>query len=668
MRAPARFLLAATSLALALPVAAQLPTFEQVRADYRPSDALLLDRNGTPLADIRFDPLVRRLDWVPLSQFSPALREALIVSEDKRFFEHQGVDWKAFVGALWHNLFHHTQRGASTLTMQLAGLLDPALALPNQRGGRRNLEQKWDQGRAAQELEAYWSKQQILEAYLNLAPFRGDLQGVHAASGVLFDKKPDELDRAEALLVTAILPSPNAKAERIARRACARARVLKSSALCPRIEQLADKLDTPRNRPRYTLAPQLARRLLRQGGERIATTLDAATQESALAGLGDALATAQSPPQLAGVLVMDNADASLRAWVGGMQAGDPDALQVRSVWRDAGLPFAAALAIERKLATAASLLPFGGGNTAEGWRSLRAVMQNADPTSASALLATAGDGLAERMQALGLDARADTLPNASANLPQLAQALRSLAGGGQFAAAHVLAEAQSPRRSWHADAAFVATDLLADFDARSALFAEALPSSAGWQALWALNAADDGSAAIVAVGDRQTLAVIVAGTGVGKDSPAHLAARALRNVMTRLALPAAQTPRVPFGLARGLVSFEPPVEPPRREWFLRGTELVLSQPPGTATYVAPAILHPLASEGVVELGDGESLVLEANASARGAHWRANGQELGEGLRRAWRPDPGYYKLELRGPNGEFWDSREFTLKQKFDAG
>jgi penicillin-binding protein 1C len=268
------------------------------------------------------------------------------------------------------------------------------------------------------------------------------------------------------------------------------------------------------------------------------------------------------------------------------------------------------------------------------------------------------------MQALGLDARGDAMPSVEANLPQLAQALRSLATGGQFVAAHVLAESTPARRNWRADAAFIATDLLADADARPALFAEALPQNAGWQTLWALNAIDEGSAAIIAVGDRQTFAVIVAGNNSGKDSPAHIAARVLRNVMTRVAPQASQPPRPQSGLVRNLVSFEPPVEPPRREWFLRGTEVVQSQPPGATAHAAPAILHPLASEGLVELGDGESLVLEANLAARGAHWRANGQELGEGLRRSWRPDPGHYKLELRGPNGELWDSREFDLSLK----
>lgn len=159
-----------------------IPAFADVKAAARPSVAVLLARDGTPLAERRIDPHVRRLEWVALNSFSPALREALLAAEDKRFFEHSGVDWRAFVGALWHNLWYDRKRGASTLSMQLAGLLDPELALG--RGGmpRRSLGQKWDQALAAQALEARWTKEQILEAYLNLAPFRGDLQGVHAAA------------------------------------------------------------------------------------------------------------------------------------------------------------------------------------------------------------------------------------------------------------------------------------------------------------------------------------------------------------------------------------------------------------------------------------------------------------------------------------------------------
>ena len=71
-----------------------------------------------------------------LADVSPALRQALVLSEDKRFYEHSGVDWRAVGAAAWGNLWNEKTRGASTLTMQLAGLLDEDL---RQGGSGRSL-------------------------------------------------------------------------------------------------------------------------------------------------------------------------------------------------------------------------------------------------------------------------------------------------------------------------------------------------------------------------------------------------------------------------------------------------------------------------------------------------------------------------------------------------
>src|SRR5260370_41336316 len=83
-----------------------------------------LFRSGEVLQRQRTDASVRRGDWVALADISPALRTALVLSEDKRFYEHSGVDWAAVSSAAWGNLWNQRTRGASTITMQLAGLLD----------------------------------------------------------------------------------------------------------------------------------------------------------------------------------------------------------------------------------------------------------------------------------------------------------------------------------------------------------------------------------------------------------------------------------------------------------------------------------------------------------------------------------------------------------------
>ena len=143
-----------------------LPDFETVRSSFRSSETLLLDRHGEVLHRLRTDFQVRRGAWVALGDTSPALRMALLLSEDRRFHEHSGVDWWAVSAAAWGNLWHERTRGASTLTMQLAGLLDPALQRPASTA--RGLSQKWAQASAARALETRWRKDQILEAIENM--------------------------------------------------------------------------------------------------------------------------------------------------------------------------------------------------------------------------------------------------------------------------------------------------------------------------------------------------------------------------------------------------------------------------------------------------------------------------------------------------------------------
>ena len=145
--------------------------FEDVKAAYLPSDTLVLDRHGEVLQRVRTDNTVRRGQWVALQDVSPALRTALVLSEDKRFYEHSGVDWRAVSAAAWGNLWNNKTRGASTISMQLAGLLDDDL---KRSAGGRSVVQKIAQTVSAQLLDAQWRKDQVLEAYLNLVPFRGE--------------------------------------------------------------------------------------------------------------------------------------------------------------------------------------------------------------------------------------------------------------------------------------------------------------------------------------------------------------------------------------------------------------------------------------------------------------------------------------------------------------
>src|SRR3546814_4705764 len=145
-------------------VYAALPSYQEVRQCFRASDVLVLGRHGDVIERVRTDYSGRRGDWVSLSDISPAVQKAVILSEDHRFYSHSGVDWFAIAGAAWDDVVHGAHRGASTITMQLAGFIDDDL----RRGpsGRTYL-QKIEQALTAQKIERHWTKAQIIEAYLN---------------------------------------------------------------------------------------------------------------------------------------------------------------------------------------------------------------------------------------------------------------------------------------------------------------------------------------------------------------------------------------------------------------------------------------------------------------------------------------------------------------------
>ncbi len=192
-------------------------SFEEVWKTYQPSDALLFDRNGRVIHELRVNPAIQRLGWTSLEQISPALVKSVIGSEDRRFYSHHGVDWQAIIFAGVQHLMSSSTRWASTISMQLAALTDKRL----QRGkAQRSVERKFDQIIQALALEQTWTKDRILEAYLNLVSFRGELQGIATASMGLFDKLPSGLDETESLILASLIPSPNAPLDEVVRRAC----------------------------------------------------------------------------------------------------------------------------------------------------------------------------------------------------------------------------------------------------------------------------------------------------------------------------------------------------------------------------------------------------------------------------------------------------------------
>jgi len=394
------------------------PSFERVRADLLPSDRWLLDRHGDPLQVQRVDDRIRRLGWTPIERVSPALKRAVVATEDRRFAWHPGVDPLAIGGVLRSALqaaqaapgtarSRNTSRGASTITMQLAGLLDPSLAPV---GGRRTPAQKLRQAAAALALGLHWRRDQVFEAYLNHVSFRGELQGIEAAAQGLFGKAPAALDEAESWLLAALIARPNARPASVSARAC---RLLRqdvaavdsgaaallaagpaagpatgpaagpaadqaagvsadapdaSPNACARFEALAvARLSGPPSiAPPEALAPHAARLLFARAASRagqppLRTSLDRDLQRFALEALRAQLeALAGRSVRDGALLVVDNRTGEVLAHVGNAGArSSARFVDGVSAPRQAGStlkPFLYQMAIEQRLLTAASLV------------------------------------------------------------------------------------------------------------------------------------------------------------------------------------------------------------------------------------------------------------------------------------------------------------------------
>jgi penicillin-binding protein 1C len=682
-------------------VVAAPPSFDEVRARYVPSEAALLDRDGTPLAEIRVDLTRRRLAWVSLSEVSPALEKAIVLAEDRRFYSHAGVDWRALASAAWDNLRRARPRGASTITMQLAAQIDPGLAAA--RGGR-TFAQKVRQARAAREIEARWSKRQILEAYLNLTSFRGELQGVHAAARGLFGKHPGGLDTDEARLLAALVAAPNAAPPAVARRACASAGVARTSEECMRLERVASLALAGRTpiRARFDAAPHLAHALLEQPGARLVTTLDAALQRFARDTLvRHLLALSDRNVEDGAVLVLDNRSGDVLAYVA--SSGElSDAAQVDGITarRQAGStlkPFLYELAIERRWLTAASILddsplhvttpvglyvPQNYDRDFKGAVSLRTALGSSLNVPAVRTLLLAGfEAFHERLRALGfasLTEPADfygyslALGGADVSLLELTNAYRALANGGTWSPVRVMpgqSGEEPPRSVMNPGAVHIVSDILADPGARALTFGFASPlETRFWAAVKTGTSKDMRDNWAIGFSERYTVGVWVgnfAGGPMWDVSGISGAAPVWNEVMSYLHRDVASHPSPPpDGVRREVVRFEPPIEPTRAELFLAGTEVNTIQ---LVTDARPRIAYP--GDGSILALDPDipvtrqRVALDATPVRAGLVWSMDGQRLGTAdTPLLWAPFPGQHRLTLTDASGREMDVVRFEVR------
>src|SRR5690625_1334883 len=170
--------------------------------EYVPDQAsVVIDREGGELGQLyRVNRVV-----VPLDSLPPYLPAAFIAVEDQRFWRHNGVDWYRVLGAAWANLrARRVEEGFSTITMQLARNVFPE-ELPQT---DRTLRRKWTEMRVAGEIERNFSKEEILELYLNQIYFGEGAWGVEAAALEYFGKPASELTLGEAAILAGLIRAP----------------------------------------------------------------------------------------------------------------------------------------------------------------------------------------------------------------------------------------------------------------------------------------------------------------------------------------------------------------------------------------------------------------------------------------------------------------------------
>ena len=683
-----------------------VPSFDEVRARWRPSDAQLLDRHGEPIHELRVDARGRRLAWAPLGAISPAIQQAVIASEDHRFRSHHGVDFAAVAGAAAYRLAGRRARGASTLTMQVAAMLDPRIARAGARP--RTAIQKLRQIAAALAFERRWTKEQILEAYLNLMAYRGEIEGVSAASRVMFGKAPDGIDAAEACVMAALIKAPNARAAAVRRRAealrTAIARATPSrEASAVALASAVDRAVAARARDftRVALAPRVAEQLLRDGTLTARSTLDRDLQVLALDALRLHVAEVHDRNVDDGaVLVVENSTGEVWAYVGGTGAlsSAPYVDGVRAMRQPGSAlkPFLYALALERRLLTPASLIedtplelpeqrglyrPLDYDREFRGLVSTRLALGSSLNVPAVRTIGMTGvEAFTGQLRALGFEGIVEqgdyygaalALGSADVRLWDLVNAYRTLANAGRASTMRLApGGAPAPARQVYSPAtAFLISDILADRASRAATFGlENALATRFWSAVKTGTSKDMRDNWCVGYTARFTVGVWVGNfsgaamhdvTGITGAAPVWL--EVMDYLDQRFGGGAVAKPA---GVTAQMVRFPNAVEPPRTEWFIAGTE---PNPEAAALDDSPRILAPAQDTTIAvdpDIPAGlQRVAFVARAGAGAARWTLDHRTLGPAAGvTLWAPSPGAHTLALIDNSGRTLDAATFRVR------
>lgn len=606
-----------------------------------PETPVLEDLRGRPFSSPSAD-FARDSRPGRLKDFGPWLSAATVAIEDHRFYEHPGIDWISMTGASIRNLLNHRiVSGASTITQQTVKLGTGRT--------KRTFDAKWREAFAALRLDREWSKDKILETYLNRLDYGNRRIGPVAAAYAYFGKAPPDLTYAEAVYMAGIPQSPSRlnpwknPEQTLARYKLNVLRMAKDN-LLPAGMTAGTLLASPPKPGCFELpsvAPHFARealKRLRPGDTDRRSTLDLELQQ-AVRRIVESARKSLEPlgASACGAVIVDNATGGVRAMVSSSLPQQKD-INVTTSPRSAGStlkPFLYLEAIEHRILTAASLLP----DTEEA---IRSTYSDYDPQNydhrflgpvrvrealgnslnVPAVIALGKLGARETFVKLGswgfpfqdnFDAYGAgfILGNANISLLDLAGAYASLARGGDaWRATEFVGEPVEPVHCASKAACAIVTDILCDNDARRLSFGENSPLNTGTRVAVKTGTSSGFRDGWCVGFTKEHTVAVWAGNPDGSPMNATLAvhsAAPVWNAITQYLLAGGDSPLpspdgVP-GLEKREIARETgllprPGEPVLQEWFL----------PGTAPSVSSATMYE-------QRGDREVLVLPPNYAA-----------------------------------------------------
>ncbi|KAA3614513.1 MAG: penicillin-binding protein 1C [Planctomycetota bacterium] len=654
-------LITAVVAAAVIGICWQIYPFPEDLLEAPPSSPLVFDRHGRVLAAR----VARDEQWrlpIALDQIHPHLVEATLAVEDSRFHQHPGVDSLAVMRAFGHNLIAgEIVSGASTLTMQVCKMLDPS---------RRTLSTKLKESLRALQLERRIDKEEILELYLNLAPYGGNVRGAEAASRLWFGKSASELSLAEAALLAGLPQSPSfycpdrhpqaAKRRRneVLRRMFEEGYIDESTCRQTQAQALhVFPLTGAGRRLGQSGAEHWNAMVLQARAQGGGTTLDLEVQRAVVSLALQHVQSLNQDLHLA-IVVIDLAGSEIRALLGSPDFWAPRAGQVNgaTAWRSPGSalkPFFYGAAFDRGRLVPSSLVPDQSlqrqgwrpenfDSTVKGWVSAEEALQRSLNLPAIRILEALGveagvgvleaAGLVFAEEAAHRGGLALATGAVEVRLVDLVNAYACLGRGGLHLPWRMFTDQEPvpPRRVLGERSCRQLDHVLSCRNRPAAGLADALPGQSAWF-MWKTGTSA-GRRDAVAVGHNGRFAI---GVWIGDVSGAGHPELVGRQVAEPLLVRLFQHPRLAGEVEPIPLEKE---EPLRKPWFQGPEPLRIDFPASEASY--------LCSE--------ETLALQVQVRPQEEfHWFLNGRMLGQGAQPAplLELKPGRHRLRAVAKDG-----------------